>query len=97
MSLSVEGRRSFSKLKGLMLSSAVLKSPDFNKSFILKTDTSEVGVGAVLSQQDAEGHDHPVAFFSRKLMPREQRFPTVEKECLESNWALRYFMCISFR
>jgi len=39
-------------------------------------------VGAVLSQQDAEGWDHPVAFFSRQLLPREQRFSTVEKECL---------------
>jgi len=71
VSLSIEGSRSFSKLIELLLSSAVLKSPDFNKSLILQTDTSEVGVGVVLSQQDAEGCGHPAAFFSRKLMPRE--------------------------
>ena len=40
------------------------------------------GVGAVLSPYDEEGIDHPVAFFSRKLLPREQRCSSVEKECL---------------
>ena len=58
----------------------MLRNPDFNKPFILQTDASEVGVGAISSQQDADGSDHPVAFFSRKLFPREQRFSIVEKE-----------------
>jgi len=62
-----------------MLSSTVLRNPDFIKPFILQTDASELGVGAILSQQDTEGYDH---FFSKKLLPREQRFSTVEKECL---------------
>ena len=39
-------------------------------------------MGAVLSQQDDEGCEHPVVFFSQKLLPREQKYSTVEKECL---------------
>ena len=39
-------------------------------------------VGAVLSQLDSKGCDRPVAYFSCKLMPREQRYSTVEQECL---------------
>ena len=39
-------------------------------------------MGAVISQADAEGYDHPVAYFSRKLLSREQKYATTEKECL---------------
>ena len=60
----------------------VLKSPDFMRPFILQTDASDHGVGAVLSQRDSEGKEHPVVFFSRKLLPREEKYATVEKECV---------------
>ncbi|XP_065901363.1 uncharacterized protein [Dysidea avara] len=61
------------------------------KSVPEHTDASEVGVGAVLSQQDDQGHDHPVSFFSKKLLPREQRFSTVEKECLAVKLGIEAF------
>ena len=79
MSLGVDGCRSFSKLKDIhvLLSCAVLRNPDSSKPFILQTDASDMGMGAILSQQDADGSDHPVAFFSRKLLPHEQRFSRV--------------------
>ena len=64
-----------SKLKELLLSAPVVVNPDFSCPFIPQTDASEVGVGAVLSQTDAEGCDHPVVYFSRKLLPREQKLP----------------------
>ena len=57
-------------------------NPDFAKQFILQTDASNRGVGAVLSQLDDEGRDRPIAYFSRKLLPREERYSTVEQECL---------------
>ena len=57
-------------------------SPDFEKPFVLQTDASEQSVGAVLSQQNDNGDEHPVAYWSRKLLPREQRYSTIEKECL---------------
>ena len=79
---SVECNKAFEKLKSLLCSAPVLQSPDFSQPFVLQTDASDFGVGAVLSQTDGEGIDHPVAYFSRKLLPREQRYSTVEKECL---------------
>ena len=36
----------------------------------------------MLSQFDDKGMDHPVAYYSRKLLPREEKYSTVEKECL---------------
>ena len=74
--------KAFSKLKELLLTAPVMMNPDFSCPFILQIDASEVGVGAVLSQTDAEGCEHSVAYFSRKLLPREQKYVTIEKECL---------------
>ena len=36
----------------------------------------------MLSQHDQNGEEHPIAYVSRKLLPREERYSTVEKECL---------------
>ena len=69
----------------------MLQSPDFQKDFILQTDASDRGVGAVLSQLDADNLDHPVAYFSRKLLPREMRYSTVEKECLAVKLGIQAF------
>ena len=68
------------KLKQLLCSEPVLQSPDFSKLFILQTDASNCGVGAVLSQWDSDGTDHPVGYFSRKLLPREEAYSTIEKK-----------------
>ena len=81
----------FGALRQALCQTPVLRSPDFNKPFVLQTDASERGVGAVLSQS-IDGEEHPVAFFSRKLLPREEKYSTVEKECLAIKLA-----CQSFR
>ena len=54
----------FKKLKTILVSNHVLMSPDVSLSFVLETDASDWGVGAVLSQVDKAGEEHPVAFFS---------------------------------
>ena len=61
--------------------SSVLHSPNFIMPFILQTDASDRGVGAVLSQLLTDNDLHPVAYFSKKLLPREERYSTIEKEC----------------
>ena len=68
----------------------MLRSPDFDKEFILQTDASDRGIGAVLSQIE-DGLDHPVGYFSKKLLPREERYSTVEKECLAIRLAVEAF------
>ena len=49
-----------------LLSAEIFIYPDFEKDFILKTDPSNVGIGAVLSQLTEKG-DSPIAFSSRAL------------------------------
>ena len=72
----------FYRLKLALVQTPILRNPDFDKEFILQTDASDRGAGAVLSQTDTDGRDRPIAFFSRKFLPREERYSTVEKECL---------------
>ena len=48
-------------------------------------------MGAVLSQLDEEGNDYPLAYFSKKLLPQEQRYSTVEKECLAIKLSIEHF------
>ena len=81
----------FKQLKTQLVKETVLKSPDFNKSFILQTDVSNCGVGAVLNQQDSEETEHPIGYFSRKLLPREERYATVGKECLAIKLGIQAF------
>ncbi len=45
----------------------------------------------MLSQLQDDGVDRPIAFFSRKLLPRERNYSTVEKECLGIVAALKHF------
>ena len=49
-------------LKRKIQSVPVLVFPDFNKPFLLETDASNEGLGAVLSQKQSDGHYPPVTF-----------------------------------
>ena len=83
--------KAFTELKQRLCSKPILKSPDFNCPFTLQTDASDRGVGAVLSQTDEDGLEHPVAYYSRKLLSREEKYATVEKECLAIKLAVEAF------
>ena len=67
-----------------------MRLPDFEKQFILRTDASNTGIGAILLQEES-GVKHPVAFASRKLLTRESHYSTIEKECLAIVWAIQKY------
>lgn len=56
----------------------------------MEADTSDIGVGAVLSQRDAVDHKlHPCAFFSRRLSPAEVNYDVGNWELLAVVLALQ--------
>lgn len=69
----------FRALKDALQSAPVLKLPDFEREFIVTTDSSGHCVGGVLSQKYGT-NDHPIAFYSKKLGNHELNWPTHEKE-----------------
>ncbi|XP_068073009.1 uncharacterized protein [Danio rerio] len=77
----------FQDLRKALSKDSVLHNPDFHQPFVLQTDASDRGLGAVLLQGSPDTR-RPVAFLSRKLFPREVRYSIVEKECLAVKWAL---------
>ncbi|KAI4891324.1 hypothetical protein NFI96_000961 [Prochilodus magdalenae] len=62
-------------------------SPDFSKPFVVQTDASGNGLGAVLLQGEEDSR-RPILYISRKLFPRDKNYSTVEKEALAVKWAL---------
>ena len=60
---------------------------DSTRPFTLCTDTSDKGLGGVLSQ-DVNGQEAVVAYASRSLTPVEKNYTTTEKECLAIVWAV---------
>ena len=82
--------RAYVTLKQHLICYPVLKLPDMTKPFVLRTDASDVGVGAVLMQEHG-GELFPVAYASKKLSKRERAYSTMERECLALVWAVQKF------
>lgn len=82
----------FEKLKNALTSEAILIYPDLTQPFVLSTDASGLGVGAVLSQV-RDGYEKPIAYASRKFKKAEINYSTTEKELLGVMFGIQQFRC----
>ncbi|XP_037781090.1 uncharacterized protein LOC119577581 [Penaeus monodon] len=80
------------ELKDLLMNAPILTLPDYSKTFYLRTDASDTGLGAVLLQS-VDGVLMPIAYASRKLKDRETRYAVIEREGLAIVWAIEKFYC----
>ena len=80
----------FDHLKTCLITPPVLSYPDFDKSFILETDASISGLGAILSQLQEDGKLHPLAYASRSLSESEN-YPVTDLETLAVVWGVTHF------
>ena len=85
--------KAFQTLKSCLTSSPILWLPVFNegKPFILRSDASDIGIGAVLLQEFKGEGKLPNAYTSKKLLPWERNYSVIEKECLAIIWAIETF------
>ena len=81
----------FTRLKSTLAEAHVLAYPNFGCPFLLETDASGVGLGAVLSQKQEDGTTRPIAYASRTLQAHERNYGISELEALGVVWAVRHF------
>ena len=81
----------FEQLKGKLIEAPVLRYPDFKKPFTIYCDASNIALGAVLAQMDADEKDYVIAYDSRVLSKEERRYSVTERECLAVLYAIKQF------
>ena len=69
-------------MKHLVTSAPVLRYYERSRPTVLETDSSDYVNGGVLSQADDEGVLHPVAFYSKNMVPAECNYEIYDKELL---------------
>ena len=84
--LSPEALEAFDRLKAACLQAPILAFPDFNRAFLLKMDAFGKGLGAVLSQKQADGQYHPITYASHVMNKTEQRYHSNKQEFLTLKW-----------
>lgn len=80
----------FEKSKESLCQATLLAHPDLDAKIALVTDASDTAIGAVLQQYKA-GDWEPLAFFSRKLSPSQQKYSPYDRELLAIYEGIRYF------
>ena len=86
-----EHQKAFDTLKLALTTAPVLGYPNFEREFILETDASLRGLGAVLSQVDEQGKTHVIAYASQTLRPSEKsmhNYSSAKLELLALKWAV---------
>lgn len=89
----------WNKLVSDLSNSKVLRPPNFDYPFILQTDASGFGLGAVLSQRLPSDPNNPksslteviIGCASRTLNEHERKWPNHEREALGVIWGCEYF------
>ena len=81
----------FQELKRKLIEPPILARPDFSKPFILHTDASTIGLGAILAQKDDEGRERVIYYASRGLNTAESKYSVTSLELMAVVWAVKKF------
>ena len=83
--------KAFEKLKASITQAPVLAFPDLKKPFKLYCDASAEAVGAVLTQENDRGEEHPLGYFSKALSPVQKNYNNTDKEIAAVKLAIENF------
>ena len=87
---SEEADSAFRKLKQALLDTPTLTFPYPDRPVIVDTDSSDVAYGCVISQM-VDGHEKPIAYFSRVMTPAQQNYCATRRELLAVIASLQHF------
>ena len=79
-------QQAFDNVKAIITRDVTLAYPDYTQGFEIYTDSSRLQLGAVITQ-----NNRPLAFFSRKLSPAQQKYSVTEQELLAIVETLKEF------
>ena len=88
VTLPPEALEAFEQLKMCCMTAPILAFADFEKEFQLETEASSEGLGAMLSQKQADGKWHPITFGSHELKGGEAKYHSLKLEFLALKWAI---------
>ena len=81
----------FSKIKTVVAHAPSLKSPDFDKDFVLYTFASDDSLAAVLAQKEEGGDEFPISFLIIGLQGAELNYPAIDKQAYAVFKAVKQF------
>jgi len=84
-------QKAFETIKAKLAMASVVAHPNFDKPFILYTDASGGGIGAVLHQKGDDGRERIIVCASRTYNGHEKKYPITEQECLAVVWDVEKF------
>ena len=84
-------QEAFERLKTLLSEAPLLALPNFDRDFVLETDVSGVGIGAVLAQVQEDGTKRPIAYARRTLQKYECNYGITELEAIGVVWSVKHF------
>src|SRR5215469_3662378 len=87
----LEQQHAFESLKHELLKVRLLQFLNYQKSFIISTDASNVGIAGVIAQIDEFGKEKPLAFASCTLTKAEKNYSITDREALAIFWILSKF------
>ena len=87
---STDCQKAFNSLKTALTSTKVLAYPNAEDGFILDTDASNTGMGAVLSQVQ-QGTERVIAYASKTLSASQRAYCTMHKELLAVVTLIKHF------
>lgn len=82
----------FTEIKERLITAPILANPDFTLPFAIHCDASDIAIAGVLTQT-RDGTENPIAYFSQKLSPTQQRYCATEKEGLAVLKSVEKFRC----
>ena len=80
--------KAFDALKQACMSTPILALANYVKEFLLKTNASKKGLGAVLSQKQADWQYHLVTYSSRAVAAHEKNYHSTKLEFLVLKWVV---------
>jgi deoxyuridine 5'-triphosphate nucleotidohydrolase len=84
--------QSFNTLKNLLITAPILKLPNFDLEFILQTDASGTGIGAVLCQNHpGDPKESVVSYYSKKFSKSEAHYAAVHKEAMAVVYSIEHY------